>query len=401
MPGGGRTALFIWELGDGLGHVTRLLRIAEVLRQDGMRCLFVVRNVEMAGAVVLDHGFGVLQAPIARIEPIRGPDSNQPVSVADILGSIGFADRRRLEPLVCAWSALIDAVAPDIAITDYAPTANLALYGGPVPVLVIGDGFTLPPVDVDHFLPLRKGRPAHDEGRLAAVVTEVQAARARPAPAHLPLLFAGDQHFVVTLPELDAWSAYRSRQAIGPIAPPLAPASGTPTMSYFAYLSADYPYIDRVLAGLVESGRSGSVFLRDSTATQREAWRGKGLVIHDQPQDLAEVAESTATIIHHGGIGTSEAVLALGRTHLLVPRHFEQFANADRLGRLGVAVALRSGGKFGSSDLGRALEAAEIVQRRSRAATVAATLASRPANALHTAIAACRALLGAQKDRGC
>lgn len=395
MPGAARTALFIWELGDGLGHITRLLRIAEGLRRDGVRCLFVVRNIEVAGAVVLKHGFDVLQAPVARVEPIRGPDTNQPVSIADILGAIGFGERQRLEPLVGAWDALIEALAPDIAITDYAPTANLALYGGVARVLVIGDGFTLPPVELDHFIPFRKARPAHDEENLMAVVAEVQAARTRPTPSSLPRLFAGDYHFVVTLPEMDAWSSHRAQPAIGPIVPPPAPASVEPTQSYFAYLSAGYPHIDRVLAGLVESKRRGAVFLRDSTSEQRRLWRRQGLVIHDEPQNLAAIGESTTTIIHHGGIGTSETVLALGRTHILIPRHFEQFANTDRLGRLGVAVSLRSGGKFVTSDLSRALEASENLARQSRAAVIAETLASRPADALHIVLAACRALLEA------
>jgi hypothetical protein len=90
------SVLFAWELGDGLGHVSRLLRIADRLRSAGLACRFVVRNLELAGRAVQSAGFEVLQSPIARVEAIRGPDGTQPVTVGDILGAIGFGSVDRL-----------------------------------------------------------------------------------------------------------------------------------------------------------------------------------------------------------------------------------------------------------------------------------------------------------------
>ena len=58
------------------------------------------------------------------------------------------------------------------------------------------------------------------------------------------------------------------------------------------------------------------------------------------------MAEKSKVIIHHAGVGTAEQTLGLGRPQLLAPRHFEQFANSDALGLLGVAVALRGAGRF-------------------------------------------------------
>lgn len=106
------TALLVWELGDGLGHVTRLIKIAERLTQKNVRCLFVVRNIELAGKYVRDRGFEVIQSPIATIDPIRGPDGTQPATMTDILGSIGFAKPERLAVLVSAWETLLDLIAP-------------------------------------------------------------------------------------------------------------------------------------------------------------------------------------------------------------------------------------------------------------------------------------------------
>ena len=41
--------------------------------------------------------------------------------------------------------------------------------------------------------------------------------------------------------------------------------------------------------------------------------------------------------MHHGGIGTAEACLALGRAQVVAPLHLEQMANAKKLLQLGAA----------------------------------------------------------------
>lgn len=388
------SALLAWELGDGLGHVTRLLRIAERLRAAGVRCRFAVRNLELAGRVVQAAGFDILQSPLARVEPIRGPDGTQPVSAGDILGAIGFGAVERLAPIVGAWTTLLDTTAPDLVITDYSPTANLALYGGPIPWVAIGDGFTLPPHETERFLPFRKIRTAYDEARMLEVAGRVQRDRGRPTPARLPQLYEGDARFVITLPELDPWRRVRSTPAVGPIDPPPRPVDTAPGEAYFAYLSVAYAFTERMLEGLLASGRTGSAFLRDASAAKREEWRGRGLQVWDKPQDMRAMAERAAVIVHHGGVGTAEQVLGLGRSQFLLPRHFEQTANAGNLGGLGVAVALRGGGQFSVHDVGRALDAAgDGGKVAARAREIALELAARPAVALDLVVGACRDLL--------
>lgn len=393
-----KRAVFVWELGDGLGHANRLLRIADRLRHEGVDCVFAVRNLEVAGTFIRRRGYPVIQGPVARVGAIRGPDSDQPTSAGDILGSIGFGAYDRLAPYVAAWATLFETLAPDLVISDYAPMANLSLYGGAIPLVVIGDGFTLPPVEDPRFRPFRQGRPAFDESAMQAVVARVQAERGRPAPDRLPELFAGDRHFVITLPELDQWSEARSQPAIGPLDPMPGPVTDAPSLDYFCYISASYQFTDRALSGLADSGRSGSVFLRDSTADQRAHWRSRGLTVHDGPQDMRVAAGRSRVVVHHGGVGTCEQVLGFGRPQVLVPRHFEQTSNARRLMALGCAVALRSGGNFEAGHVAAALAAA--VERPSvaqAAQAVAQTLAGRPNNALETIAVACTDMLRGER----
>lgn len=56
----------------------------------------------------------------------------------------------------------------------------------------------------------------------------------------------------------------------------------------------------------------------------------------------AAVFPHAAAIVHHGGIGTSTEALRSGRPMLVVPHGFDQFDNAARLQRMGVARVLHA-----------------------------------------------------------
>ncbi len=55
---------------------------------------------------------------------------------------------------------------------------------------------------------------------------------------------------------------------------------------------------------------------------------------------LSRIAERCTAAIHHGGVGTTVALLAAGLPQLIVPRGFDQPGTALRMERLGVALAL-------------------------------------------------------------
>ena len=75
----------------------------------------------------------------------------------------------------------------------------------------------------------------------------------------------------------------------------------------------------------------------------KDALRARGLTLHDVPPP-PQIAFAEATlIIHHGGIGTTEACLMLGRPQLLLTRHLEQGLNGSLTRSLDVADTLKSG----------------------------------------------------------
>lgn len=372
-----------WELGDGLGHVMRLRPLARRLAALGHECLFAVRNPVNAIQALDGLPFPILQAPYTH--PTAPPDvqSQRISSFGDVLGTVGFVEPERLGGLVRAWDDLIRVSGADLVVADFAPTLCLAVYGV-VPHVVIGDGFTLPPPELPAYPRFRDTEPRVPETELMATVSAIQEARGRPVPPTMPALMSGSRRFVVTLQELDTYARHRDAPAAGPMEPLPQPDERTPEEDYFAYLSTTYGATERAVGALLASGLRGSFYLRDAHPSVRESLRRKGAVLHESPPPLTEVVPRARFVVHHGGLGTSEQVLAIGRPQLLVPRHMEQTLNARALGSFKVGVMMASGGRFQEEHVSQALKALTL---RTDFADSASHLARRLARRSQTAAA--------------
>jgi UDP:flavonoid glycosyltransferase YjiC (YdhE family) len=60
-------------------------------------------------------------------------------------------------------------------------------------------------------------------------------------------------------------------------------------------------------------------------------------VIHVDYAPFSELLPRCAALVHHGGIGTSSQALAAGVRQIVMPMAHDQYDNANRLKRLGVA----------------------------------------------------------------
>ncbi|TWT99095.1 MurG-like transferase [Botrimarina colliarenosi] len=80
---------------------------------------------------------------------------------------------------------------------------------------------------------------------------------------------------------------------------------------------------------------------------------------------LGRLLPRSAGFVHHGGIGSSARGLAAGVPQLIQPMAFDQFDNAWRLRRLGVADELRAerfSGERAAKKLGRLLESSAVAE---------------------------------------
>ena len=78
-------------------------------------------------------------------------------------------------------------------------------------------------------------------------------------------------------------------------------------------------------------------------------------VVHFDYVPFSRVLPRSAALVHHGGIGTLAQTLAAGIPHIVRPMAYDQFDNADRVERLGVARTILPR-RFTAARLARALD---------------------------------------------
>ncbi len=339
MSAAQKRVLLGWDIGDGISHVRRLAQAAAALRRAGWYTVLALRDLhrlpdEAAAAADL-----VIPAPGPRLL-VSSAARLTATGYGDIAGVCGFADPDVLLSLTRAWDGLIELARPDVVIADFSPVLALACHGR-LPVLALGDGFVVPPVEADRLPLLRPDvTPFTTEERLLDCAAGVQRARRAPPVESLPRMIGGRDQVLCVLPELDVYGPQRARPADGPFETLPSPVPRPERPGVFAYLAGDHPQSEAVLKALAASRLPTACYVRDLPPAWAETARAAGLTLHDSPPALGDALAPATIVVHHGGIGTTQAALALGRPQLLVPRHLEHAANARRVAALGVGLAL-------------------------------------------------------------
>jgi glycosyltransferase involved in cell wall biosynthesis len=208
--GGGKTILFAWELGGGLGHLMQILPLAEDLARDGHRVWVALKDLTRAADVLGRAGVSFLQAP-APAGPVRIP---RPLGYAQLLLNVGFAGDKELFARACAWRNLFRMTRPDLIVAEHAPTALLASRGLSVRRALLGPGFYCPPDEPDdgrlwgQLRPLPAGARLDtlraQEASLLAGINRLLENWKAPPLERLGRFYEGvDENFLTTLPELD------------------------------------------------------------------------------------------------------------------------------------------------------------------------------------------------------
>lgn len=314
------------ELGGGFGHIRRLLTVAERLAAETRPVLFVPNPVAppLAGCP-----FPCLAIPP---QPARRPPPPR-FGLADVLTLSGYTEPAAIEALLAGWDERMERLRPALFIGDSAPSARLASLGR-VPFVAIGDGYVLPPAH--RPMPRRVGSaPLEDDAAVLARYADVQARRGHRAPPNLTALWCGTRDVVCTYPTLDPYQAHRQAAASGPLTPPPPPLPPATHPALFAYL-APTAKGGAAFAALARLDLPTRVYVRDAAWTAPPG--ADHLTVLTEPGDLRAEMAAASLIVHHGGNGTTETVLALGRPQLLLPNHLEQALTADRLRRCGVGA---------------------------------------------------------------
>jgi UDP:flavonoid glycosyltransferase YjiC (YdhE family) len=365
-----KTVVFAAELGSGLGHVAPLAAIAERLvdraGQQTIRPIFCVRDPVRGRAALGARVFPMLPSPFAsRVEQI----SSHSASYAEILASVGFARRSELELSVAAWDDLFRVLDPALLVCDHSPTACLAARGR-IPVLVTGNGYTVPPADMALFPALKAAMaPPAIQRSIMNVINTILAERGAPALQRLPELVAGDRRAVFTLPQLDPYGPLRHDRLLGPYQPDLRPVEPPKERHAFIYAGASAAHLEMIVQILGSAGVPMSAYLGGVESATSMFLKSRGGQVHDKPPALGEVLAGASMVVSHGGSGLAQAALRVGRPQVIAPIHAESQITAGRVEELGVGLALRKFSRKLMSDA--LLEVVEVRHFQERASAVA------------------------------
>lgn len=332
------TVYLVGELGPAHRDLPPLLAMGHMLDKRGHRVVLAVRDVMGATFALRNQtGFTILQVPVWRAGRESRP--TEPLSgYGDFLGSVGLDDPDEIARVTGAWHRIMENLAPDLIVAHNSPGICLAAAGR-VPVIAVGDGFTVPPAGVEAFPELIAGRqPQYDQDDLLGNVNAVLAQNRAPRLRTLPSLFFTAGRFPCVLPGLDPYRGWRSRPARGPLDALPVPVAAPDAPSAYVSLATEFYEADAVLTALVQRGLPASAFLRAISADFLVGVTWPGVRVLSRGPDPARAVAEASVVVHDGLVGLTTLCVAIGRPQLIVPTSPESAVTAARAAELGVAV---------------------------------------------------------------
>lgn len=339
--------LLAWELGAASGHLAGLRPVVEALLERGHQVTFAAQNLRNAMRVFAGLDFPVIPAP--RTHELYGGLEDPPLNYAEILMRYGYIDAPMLAALLRAWRALIQLTAADVLVADHSPTALLAARGlRNLRCIAFGNPFSVPPSvhptpNMRRWLDVPAQRLLNSDALVLNTINQSLQSSAVPLTAVHQIFEHADCMFV-GIPELDPYGPRANVSYLGlhvGISGKAMPQWPTGEgKRVFAYLRADYPAIDHLLAALSACGAQCLIHLAGASPALIERHRSARLVFSETPVDIVSVAAQCDVAICHSGSGTVNALLQAGKPVLLLPAQLEQFLLARNVEALGAALVV-------------------------------------------------------------
>ncbi len=339
--------LAVWELGGGLGHVTRLAPLLGGLADARVRVTLLARMPDRAQAALDDPRIAVRELP----QPPRLPKSPTAARTwAELLRDAGWFGADAIRAVIALHRRAIDEHRPDLIILDHAPSMAVAARLHRVPAVAVGPGFTTPPRGLRPLPDLLHRRPPDDDARahediVLQTLNALHDEHGVGPIASLGELFEGDTATTLfsTFPELDHYGSRRNAHYLGPWTtpagtPPAWPDAPSDTPRVFVYLRP-YPALRTLLDALRRTGLPTVAYIPNVPPALARACASPTLRLSDTPIDLHRVAREAHLAITHAGAGATATLLVGGVPLLMIPTHLEQATLAARVERLGAGVA--------------------------------------------------------------
>ncbi len=337
--------LLAWELGENYGHLSRLISIADHLRERGHNVLFVVKNIGAEKQLLDDKGFRYIQSPRS---VVRKNSSRPPASFADILSRAGFGSFDVLDGLVRYWREIFNNIQPHVVVAQYAPVAQFSARLFHLPCLSLHTGFECPPL-VTPFPCFRPNRKMTRNQLLARElemlhnINRICSRQRHYCCLNLQEILRCDINLLTTLPEFDHYQHRQNKPYIGPIS--MLDYGETVRWSkrneprIFVYLRS-FPNIGAVLDVLANSGADIIAHIPNLENRIAANYTSSPVRITSSMIKMSGLLPDMDLAITHAGHGTVCTVLLAGVPLLMIPTTIEQWLMNRNIEHLGMGIGI-------------------------------------------------------------
>jgi rhamnosyltransferase subunit B len=320
------------ELGGGLGHSAILEPLARALAKLDCDAIIALPAATLRSLEARAVEISLLTAP-----EVPGPSNIAPRSpfctFADGLFDAGFADQEHLLRKVRAWRELLERTTPDLVVINHAPFLHLASIDT-VSTTWVGTGFEIPPPS-ERFPPLMGRVPQPRSTQLVLrALRSAQRELGMLEAQRLEDIFPAPSHYIITIPELDPYSAPQARDCAGPLCL-LEVARRANTGRVFAYLTAASANTRDIICGLAHAQVPARAVVLGQQGATSDRSRVANVELTSAPVPIADALGECSLLVHHGGLSLTQEALLAGVPQLILPRFDEQQLNGRAIERLG------------------------------------------------------------------
>lgn len=335
--------LLAWELGGGNGHVVRFERLIREFQNRGHTIIAAIPYAKHADRLSLAQDcIKIVPQWPSSIVRRRDPRGISWITYGDMLASIIFTDANEIAERISTWRRVYDETKADVVIADYAPGAVLAARDF-MDCVNIGDGYTLPPHEMDNFpLLWRAGSTLkHQEADVAERISSALIRFGATPLVNYPDMNAATAHATMTVPVLDVYSEFRTGGWLG--AGPFTFPESRPESrgGLFAYFYETRQFDTNLIGGLVQSRVGGTIMIPNILRRNRKVLSEAGFQTPKELQPLNEVLENARVLVHHGGMGTAVAGIAKGVPQLIIHGDLEKYHIGKAIAGAGAGLELK------------------------------------------------------------
>ncbi|WP_045825980.1 glycosyltransferase [Teredinibacter turnerae] len=362
------TIAITWELGSDRGHISRLCTLARALYNQQHKVILIVSDHSLVESLLSNQDqtrIKVIRLP--NDSPLPATYSRDPCNFSEVLLTSGYYDTKYLTLQFSLWNNLYKKIKPDLVVFDYSPAALFVARSWGFKKIVIGAGFTVPPLVSPYpsYHPSQNisgDNLAQSDLRLLKTINTALESVNLTALDSLNSSYENAQTFVLSNPIIDPYAEHRTNEVyLGSVR--TEPATGKEicwqssigTPKIIGYLKPHFENLKLLLNALVDLNAEANIFVPGIPPDIGKMVNGTKIKISDTPYRLKEAFVDADYFLCHGGNSYTLECLQKGIPGILIPLQMEQSLTALRIAQLKLGAAINPYDKNLYSHIGQLL----------------------------------------------